>query len=139
MASKPSGKGADDTARKVPGKPFKSGAEWNGNAAGRPKGARSKLDDLFVTALYEDFKAGGVQAIQTCRTEKPGVYLKVISQVLPKQVDLNANESVADLASGLHAVAEFLASFASEQGGTDHAGPVPDRPILSPSVRAQAH
>ena len=132
---------ADVTATKVQvvGKPFKSGSDWNGNAAGRPKGARSKLDELFVEALYKDFKEGGVEAIRACRTEKPDVYLNVIAKVVPKQVDLNADKSVADLADGLHAVAEFLGSFAAEASRADHAGTVPNGSVLSTGTRAQTH
>ncbi len=139
MAAK--AKSADVTATKlqVVGKPFKKGSEWTGNAEGRPKGARCKLDELFLEALYRDFKEGGVAAIRACRTEKPDVYLNVIAKVVPKQVDLNADKSVADLADGLHAVAEFLGSFAAEASSADHARPVPDRPVLSAGTRAQAH
>ena len=35
---------ADKSAEKVRGIPFKSGAEWNGNAKGRPKGSLSIKD-----------------------------------------------------------------------------------------------
>lgn len=116
---------------------FKPGQ--SGNPAGRPVGARSKLDELFVEALYKDFKEGGVEAIRACRTEKPDVYLNVIAKVVPKQVDLNADKSVADLADGLHAVAEFLGSFAAEASRADHAGTVPNGSVLSTGTRAQTH
>lgn len=116
---------------------FKPGQ--SGNPAGRPAGSRNKLDELFVEALYKDFKEGGVEAIRACRTEKPDVYLNVIAKVVPKQVDLNADKSVADLADGLHAVAEFLGSFAAEASRTDHAGAVPNGSVLSAGSRAQTH
>lgn len=116
---------------------FKKGQ--SGNPAGRVTGSRNKLDELFVEALYKDFKEGGVEAIRACRTEKPDVYLNVIAKVVPKQVDLNADKSVADLADGLHAVAEFLGSFAAEASGADHARSMPDRPVLPAGARAQAH
>lgn len=116
---------------------FKPGQ--SGNPAGRPKGARGKLDQAFVEALYEDFKTGGAEAIRKCRDEKPDVYLNVIAKVVPKQVDVTADPAVADLAAGLHAVAEFLGSFAAEASSADHARLVPDGPILSVGTRAQAH
>lgn len=116
---------------------FKPGE--SGNPNGRPKGARNKLDELFLDALYKDFKQGGVEAIRKCREDKPDVYLNVIAKVVPKQVDISADESVADLASGLQAVAAFLGSFAPEAGGSHFAGPDADGPVLSPSARAQAH
>jgi hypothetical protein len=106
---------------------------------GRPKGSRAKLDECFVRALYEDFKQGGKEAIQKCREDKPDVYLNVIAKVVPKQVDVTADPAVADLAAGLHAVAEFLGSFAAEASSADHARMVPDGPVLSVGARAQAH
>lgn len=118
-------------------KPFQPGQ--SGNPAGRPVGARNKLDEEFVTALYEDFKEGGIDAIRACRAEKPDVYLNVIAKVLPKQVEMKADDALADLAQGLSAVAEFLGQVAAEASGSDHAGMVPDGSVLSAGVRAQAH
>lgn len=116
---------------------FKPGQ--SGNPKGKPIGARNKLDELFVQALYKDFKEGGVEAISKCRTEKPDVYLNVIAKVLPKQVDVKADSSITDLADGLHAVAEFLGSFAAEGFGSGSPGSLPDGPVLPAGVRAQTH
>ena len=111
----------------------------SGNPTGRPKSARQILDEEFLKALCADFKAGGVEAISKCREEKPDVYLNVIAKVLPKQVDVKADHSLADLAQGLHAVADFLSGFAAEEGGADHAGVAAKRPVLPAGVRSQAH
>lgn len=82
-------KGADKTAKKVPGKPFKPGAEWNGNADGRPKGSRNKLTEDFLKALSDDFEQHGKSVIQTVREEEPAKYLTVVAQLVPKDVDVN--------------------------------------------------
>lgn len=111
----------------------------SGNPTGRPQSARQKLDEAFLKALCDDFKTGGVEAIKKCREEKPDVYLNVIAKVLPKQVDVTADDNLADLAQGLHALADFLGGFASEEGGPDHAGSVAERPVLPAGLRAQAH
>ena len=116
---------------------FKPGNVANPN--GRPKGARNLLAEDFVQALYEDFKEGGKDAVAKCREEKPDVYLNVIAKVLPKHVNVTADDSVADLASGLHAVAEFLSSFVTEGSSSDHEGAVSNRPVLPLGVRPQAH
>ncbi|CAA2139573.1 DUF5681 domain-containing protein [Hyphomicrobium sp. ghe19] len=118
---------------------FKWEAGKSPNPNGRPKGSRNKLEEAFLKALYEDFKAGGVAAITACRADKPDVYLNVIAKVLPKQVDVKADSSVADLADGLHAVAEFLSAFAEEGSGPDHAGSLPDGSVLPSGLRAQTH
>lgn len=118
-------------------RPFKKGQ--SGNPKGSAVGTRRKLDEVFLKALYDDFKTGGVAAIHACRTEKPDVYLNVIAKVLPKQVEFDATDAAADLAQGLHAVADFLAGFAADESGADHEGSMPDRPVLSAGVRAQTH
>jgi len=92
MTSKPV---ADETARKLPGKPFKSGDEWNGNRQGRPKGARSRLTTDFVQALAEDFDKHGKAAISTVREEDPGKYLDIVSKLVPRDVDVNVTGSAA--------------------------------------------
>lgn len=130
----PTGRKQEDPRSKTWFKPGQSG-----NPKGREKGARNKLDELFVKALYEDFKEGGVDAISKCRAEKPDVYLNVIAKVLPKQVDVKADSSITDLADGLHAVAEFLSGFAAEGIGTDPERPMPDGSVLSAGLRSQAH
>lgn len=56
---------------------------------GRPKGARAKLGEAFLSALQEDFAEHGVDAIATVRDEKPDQYLKVIASILPKELDLS--------------------------------------------------
>jgi hypothetical protein len=79
---------ADNTAKKVPGRPFKSGPEWNGNAAGRPKGARNRLTEDFLSALADDFSQHGKKAIVTVREEDPAKYLTVVAQLVPKESEL---------------------------------------------------
>lgn len=124
----------------VPAEEVQRPAHWfkpgqSGNPKGRQKGARNKLADAFITELYEDFKDNGVSAIRQCRIYKPDVYLNVIAKVIPAKLDVTADESVADLASGLHAVADFLGSFAAEASRADHAGALPDGSVLSVGVR----
>ena len=75
--------------------PFKPGQ--SGNPAGRPKGARNKLGEAFIEALHDDFNEHGVAAIQVVRAEKPDQYLKVIASLLPKDINLNVNDSFNEL------------------------------------------
>lgn len=58
---------------------------------GRKKGSRNKLGEDFITALAEDFEANGVAVIQAVRDKKPEVYLKVVADLLPKDLNLNVN------------------------------------------------
>ncbi len=68
---------------------FKPGQ--SGNPAGRPKGARSKLADAFIDALYEDFKINGIASIKDMRDARPGDYVKVLASILPKEVDVSGS------------------------------------------------
>lgn len=78
------------------GEPFnnekKTGHRFDGKPGpGRPKGSRNKLGEDFITALAEDFEANGVAVIQAVRDKKPEVYLKVVADLLPKDLNLNVN------------------------------------------------
>lgn len=89
MAKQTTAQGADTTAKKVPGRPFKPGPEWTGNAAGRPKSSRNKLTEDFLSALADDFAQHGKAAIVTVREEDPAKYLTVVAQLVPKETDVN--------------------------------------------------
>lgn len=78
-----------DDGRPV-GRPFRKGE------GGRPKGARNKLGEEFLEALFADFQAHGAQTIERVRTEKPDAYLKVIASILPRNLNVAINET-ADL------------------------------------------
>ncbi len=73
------------------GIPFKSGAEWTGNAKGRPKGSRHKLGEAFIEAMSADFEVHGSKVIEQVRIEKPDQYLKVVASILPKELNVNTN------------------------------------------------
>lgn len=79
---------SDNTENKQSGLiPYKPGQ--SGNPAGRPKGARAKLGEAFLSAMQEDFAQHGVDAIAVVRAEKPDQYLKVVASILPKELDLS--------------------------------------------------
>jgi hypothetical protein len=59
--------------------PFKPGQ--SGNPRGRPKGARNKLGEDFLTELYENFAVHGAAAIERVCEDDPAAYLRVIVSV----------------------------------------------------------
>ncbi len=61
----------------------------SGNPAGRPRGARNKFGNEFVEALAEDFAMHGAASIQKVRENSPTAYLRVIAQVIPKEIEFN--------------------------------------------------
>lgn len=64
---------------------IKPGSALNPN--GRPKSSRHKLSENFIQALANDFEKHGIDAIQSVRRSKPGEYLRVISSIVPKQLE----------------------------------------------------
>lgn len=63
---------------------FKPGT--SGNPLGRPRGGRNRLSEDFVQAMYDDFKVHGRGAIAAVREKDPSTYVKVIAQLLPREV-----------------------------------------------------
>ncbi len=63
---------------------FKPGQ--SGNPNGRPRGGRNRLSEDFVQALYDDFNVHGRGAIVAVREKDPSTYVKVIAQLLPREV-----------------------------------------------------
>ena len=67
--------------------PFKPGQ--SGNPRGRPRGARNKLGEEFLTQLCDDSEVHGAAVIERVRQEDPAAYLRVIVSVLPKELKID--------------------------------------------------
>jgi hypothetical protein len=80
-----------DTAEKTAQIGRDEGGKFTAGNPGKPKGARTKLGEQFLSALQEDFQEHGVKAIETVRNERPSDYLKVIASLMPKDLNLNVN------------------------------------------------
>lgn len=66
-----------------------NGRFLSGNSGGgRPKGSRNKLGDDFLKSMADDFEQHGAAVIQTVRETKPDVYLRVVADLLPKELKL---------------------------------------------------
>jgi hypothetical protein len=68
----------------------------SGNPKGRPKGARNKLAGEFLEAMLSDFEKSGKAAITKVRQKQPGVYLRVIADLMPREFELNAKVSFSE-------------------------------------------
>jgi len=102
---------AELTAPKQRGIPFAKGV--SGNPAGRPKGARSKLGERFLTDLAEAWAEHGKPALLTAAKTEPVAFIKVVSSILPREVvtaafSLNAT---VDL-SAMERAQGFLSAYA---------------------------
>ena len=67
----------------------------NNGGPGRNPSSKNKLSENFRTALSVDFEAHGVEAIVKVRTDKPEVYLRIVADLVPKDVTLHVEHFVA--------------------------------------------
>ena len=69
----------------------------SGNPAGRLRGSRNKLSEAVVCALLRDFSRHGKKAIARVRQTQPGVYLKVLALLIPKQDKLEHSNTIKEM------------------------------------------
>ena len=55
---------------------------------GRPKGSRNKLGEHFFKTLHDDFLQHGEEVIERVRKDDPSTYLKVVSGLMPKELEV---------------------------------------------------
>ena len=95
--------------RKPPRTAFKPG---NPGGPGRPIGARSKLNELAVALLHEDFAKHGADVIRRVRERKPEVYLASVVSLLPKQSQIEKRSPFDDLTDAeLDLLEEYIAGM----------------------------
>jgi len=97
-----------DPKLKAPPTAFKPGAEWRGNAAGRPKGSRHKLGTAFIDDLYAAWQTSGKDVIARVIAERPHEFIKSVASILPKEIEVKTTTvqelSDDDLAAALIAL-----------------------------------
>jgi hypothetical protein len=95
--------------RKANSGSFKVG---NAGGPGRPRGSRSKLQELAVALLYEDFAEHGADVIRRVRERKPEVYLASVVSLLPKQSRIEQRNPFDDLTDAeLDQLEEYIAGM----------------------------
>jgi hypothetical protein len=71
----------------------------SGNPSGRPRGARSKLSEEVLAALYVDFEQHGAEVIERVREEHPVQYLAIVARLVPREEACEARESALNTAT----------------------------------------
>jgi hypothetical protein len=66
------------------GKPFEPGQI--ANPAGRPLGARNRLNKALIEDLYAEWKEGGRDALRIMRIEEPAQFVKCALATLPREL-----------------------------------------------------
>jgi hypothetical protein len=74
-----------------------SGRFLTGNSGGgRPRGSRNKLGEEFLDDLIDEWRLRGKKALEMCATREPTQFVKIVANILPKEVlglALNVNVS----------------------------------------------
>ena len=60
----------------------------NNGGPGRKLGSRNRHGETFLRAFAEDFQRFGPEVIAKVRVEQPAVYLKIASDLLPKELQV---------------------------------------------------
>jgi len=95
--------------RKPPRTAFKPG---NPGGPGRPIGSRTKLNELALALLHEDFVKHGAEVIKRVRERKPEVYLASVVSLLPKQSQIEKRSPFDDLTDAeLDQLEEYIAGM----------------------------
>src|SRR5262244_2045003 len=66
----------------------------SGNPTGRLRGSRNKLSEAVICALLRDFSKHGEKAIAKVRRDQPGIYLKVLALLIPRQDKLEHTNTI---------------------------------------------
>ena len=86
---------SDNTEKKqrnlIPYKPGQSG-----NPKGRPKGSRNKLSEDFFRDLCDVGEAFGKPALMTVAWTHPVEFVRVVAQLMPKDVDVTVTNIRAE-------------------------------------------
>lgn len=104
--------------------PWKPGQ--SGNPAGRPKGSRSKLENIFLDDLLAHWQEHGKQAIQAAALKDPVGYVKVVASLMPKKVDPDSglgDISRDELRTAIAALQSFIAPRDAPGNGSDTGEP----------------
>jgi hypothetical protein len=93
----------------------------SGNLAGRTRGSRNKLSEEVICALLRDFRKHGEKAIAKVRREQPGVYLRCLTLLIPREHKIEQSNVIKNLSDEqLEAMIEFIQTSLEAQAG----GPV---------------
>src|SRR5262249_157904 len=87
---------------------------------GRVRGSRNKLSEEVICALLRDFRKHGEKAIAKVRREQPGVYLRCLTLLIPREHKVQHSNPLKDLTDEQleQAIAAIEAMLAAQAGET---------------------
>ena len=90
----------------------------SGNPAGRTRGSRNALSEEVICALLRDFRKHGEKAIAKVRREQPGVYLRCLTLLIPREHKVEQSNVIKNLSDQeLEAMIEYLKTSLEAQAG----------------------
>src|SRR5499433_4323218 len=90
----------------------------SGNPAGRLRGSRNKLSEEVICALLRDFRKHGEKAIAKVRREQPGVYLRCLTLLIPREHKVEHSNPLKGLTDEqLEAMIEYIETSLAAQAG----------------------
>src|SRR5262245_18583084 len=88
----------------------------SGNPAGRLRGSRNRLSEEVICALLRDFRKHGEKAIAKVRREQPGVDLRCLTLLIPREHKVEHSNPVKDMTDEeLEAAIEFIQNMMATQ------------------------
>jgi Family of unknown function (DUF5681) len=113
----------------------------SGNPAGRTRGSRNKLSEAVICALYRDFSKHGEKAIAKVRRDQPGVYLKVLALLIPRQDKLEHTNTIKTMTDDEleSAIAILNEMMAAQAVGSAHLIEMKAEPAALPAPNGPSH
>src|SRR5262249_10827575 len=113
---------------------FQPGANWRGNALGRPKGSRNKLAEAFIADVYADWLEHGILALVRVREKQPAAYLRFVAALLTQHIEVS--DEVGLLSDDeLDARLKLVEAALAESDGTQAGAPsVAGRALAPPAA-----
>ena len=82
---------------------------------GRKAGGRNQLATDFIEAVAADFAEHGLRVIEQVRHERPEIWLKIVSDLLPKEAT-DKIQGVGNLFAGCESIGEVVTALLGELG-----------------------
>ena len=120
------------------------GSAGGGNPHGNRHRTRHLLNQEFMQALLLNFRHEGKKAIEKVARNQPGVYLKILALLVPRELKVEQSQGVKgmtddEIEQAIEAIQTMLAARAGEviEGTAEPAAP-PAPNELSPEVPLEA-
>jgi hypothetical protein len=96
---------------------FLAGNSGNG---GRKPGLKNRLGESFVAVIAHDFSLHGEGVIERVRVEQPAIWLKIVSDLLPKEAEAKIAGAGSTIFHACDSVDEIIEVLLDDIGDDPH-------------------